>query len=161
MATTEIILREKIENLGAEADVVTVKSGYARNYLIPQGKAFEATKGNLRHLEHLKQVRTRRESDELNTARSLAAKINKLKPKFILETGQGGRAFGSVTSMDLHKDLAERGIEIDRHTIKLEKPLKQTGKSEIEIRLHPEVTATLHITVEAHTKDDAAQEEPR
>ncbi len=149
MANAQVILKEKIEGLGAEADVVKVRAGYARNFLIPQGKAYEASKSNLRHLEALKSDRSRREAQELSDAQEVATKISKLKPKFTLSTGQGGKAFGSVTSIDIHKELEAAGIVIDRHAIELEKPVKKSGKTEVSIRLHPQVTATLTINVEA------------
>ncbi|GAA5116170.1 50S ribosomal protein L9 [Luteolibacter yonseiensis] len=149
MANAQVILKEKIEGLGAEADVVKVRAGYARNFLIPQGKAFEATKSNLRHVEALKATRAAREAEELVAFQATAAKISKLKPKFVLSTGQGGKAFGSVTSIDIHKELEAAGIVIDRHAIELEKPIKKSGKSEVSIRLHPEVTTTLVISVDA------------
>jgi len=148
MATTEVILREKITGLGAEADVVKVKAGFARNFLIPNGKALEATKGNLRTLESLRSKRAQRETEELADAQELASKISRLKPKFTLETGQGGKAFGSVTSMDIQKELESKGILLERTAIKLSKPLKQSGKSDVEVKLHSEVTTTLTITVE-------------
>jgi len=151
MANAKLILREKIEGLGAEADVVKVRAGYARNFLIPQGKAYEASKSNLRHLEALKASRTRRETQELAKARDLAARITKLRPKFTLEVGQAGKAFGSVTSIDIHKELEAAGISIDRASIELEKPIKKSGKCEVEIRLHPEVTAVLVVNVTANT----------
>lgn len=147
MATTEVILREKINSLGSEADVVTVKAGYARNYLIPQGKAFEATKANLNHLESLKVQRVKREAEDLENATKLAGKIKKLKLSFTLESGQGGKAFGSITNIDIHKELSEKGIEIDRHIIHLDGPIKTSGKQSIEIKLHPEITSTLNIDV--------------
>jgi large subunit ribosomal protein L9 len=147
MATTEVILRTKIDGLGAEADVIRVKAGYARNLLIPSGQAFEATKGNLRHLASLNKSRVQREADEIQTASKLATKIEKIRPKFTLETGQGGKAFGSVTSMDIHQRLEESKIVIDRTAIKLDKPIKKSGKTDIEIRLHPDITATLKVTV--------------
>ena len=159
MATTEVILREKIEKLGVEADVVRVKAGYARNYLIPQGKAYEATKGNLRQREALSAARAQREAEELAEATDLAAKIHKARPTFTLEIGQGGKAFGSVTSMDIHQKLEESGISIDRHGIKLSKPIKTAGKTDLEIRLHPDVTATLKVTVETQEKAEAASDE--
>jgi len=149
MANAQVILKEKIEGLGAEADVVKVRAGYARNFLIPQGKAYEATKSNLRHVEALKSARSRREAEEIVVFQEIAAKIAKLKPKFTLSTGQGGKAFGSVTSMDIHKELEAAGIVIDRHSIELEKPVKKSGKSEITVRLHPQVAATLTISVDA------------
>ncbi|MFD2255064.1 50S ribosomal protein L9 [Luteolibacter algae] len=157
MANAQVILKEKIEGLGAEADVVKVRAGYARNYLVPQGKAYEATKANLRHVEALKTERSRREAEELVVAQELATKISKLKPSFTLSTGQGGKAFGSVTSIDIHKELESSGIVIDRHNILLDKPIKKSGKSEIEIKLNPQVTATLTITVDAGdvTEDEA------
>ncbi len=149
MATAQVILKEKIEGLGAEADVVKVRAGYARNFLIPQGKAYEASKSNLRHVEALKTERSRREAEELVVAQEVATKISKLKPKFTLSTGQGGKAFGSVTSIDIHKELEAAGIQIDRHAIQLDKPIKKSGKTEVEIKLNAQVTATLTITVDA------------
>jgi large subunit ribosomal protein L9 len=149
MANAQVILKEKIEGLGAEADVVKVRAGYARNFLIPQGKAYEASRSNLRHVEALKVARSRREAEELEKFQALASKISKLKPKFTLSTGQGGKAFGSVTSIDIHKELESNGIVIDRHAIELDKPVKKSGKSEITVRLHPQVVATLVISVDA------------
>ena len=157
MALAQVILREKVDGLGAEADVVKVRPGYARNFLIPQGKAFEATKANLRHINALKATRARRETEELETARDLATRIAKVKPKFTLELGQAGKAFGSVTSIDIHKELETSGIAIERHSIELEKPIKKSGKTEVPIRLHPEITAILTVTVEAAT-GEAAEE---
>ncbi|KAB2638986.1 MAG: 50S ribosomal protein L9 [Verrucomicrobia bacterium] len=155
MANAQVILKEKIEGLGLEADVVKVRAGYARNFLIPQGKAYEASRANLRHVEALKVSRARREAIELTAAEELAARISKLKPKFTLSTGQGGKAFGSVTNMDIHKELEAAGISIDRHAIELDKPVKKSGKTEVIVRVHPQVTATLTITV------DAGEEEPQ
>ncbi|MES2996434.1 MAG: 50S ribosomal protein L9 [Verrucomicrobiota bacterium] len=155
MANAQVILKEKIEGLGAEADVVKVRAGYARNFLIPQGKAYEASRSNLRHVEALKTARARREAEELESFQALAAKISKLKPKFTLSTGQGGKAFGSVTSIDIHKELEAAGISIDRHAIDLEKPIKKSGKSEVAIKLHPQITATLTINVKAEGDESA------
>jgi large subunit ribosomal protein L9 len=155
MANAQVILKEKIEGLGVEAEVVKVRAGYARNFLIPQGKAYEASRANLRHVEALKVSRARREAEELAVAQDLATRIAKLKPKFTLSTGQGGKAFGSVTNMDIHKELEAAGINIDRHAIDLEKPVKKSGKTEVTVRVHPQVTATLTITV------DAGDEEPK
>lgn len=150
MANAQVILREKIEGLGAEADVVKVRAGYARNYLVPQGKAFEATRANLRHVENLKAARAQREAEELEQAKALGAKIAKLRPKFTLEVGQGGRAFGSVTSLDIHKELEAAGIVIDRHAIELEKPVKKSGKTDVTVRVHPDVSVILTINVESN-----------
>jgi large subunit ribosomal protein L9 len=149
MANAQVILKEKIEGLGAEADVVKVRAGYARNFLIPQGKAYEASRSNLRHVEALKAARARREAEEIGAFQEIATKISKLSPKFTLSTGQGGKAFGSVTSIDIHKELEANGIVIDRHAIDLEKPIKKSGKSDVNIRLHPQVAAILTISVAA------------
>ena len=157
MANAQVILKEKIEGLGAEADVVKVRAGYARNFLIPQGKAFEASKSNLRHVEALKASRAAREAEELAAFQELATKISKLKPKFTLSTGQGGKAFGSVTNLDIHKELEAAGIVIDRHAIELDKPIKKSGKSEVTVRLHPQAIAILTISVDAgDTKEEEA-----
>ena len=149
MALTEVILREKIDNLGAEADVVKVKAGFARNFLIPAGKAYEATKGNLRQIENLQVARAKRETEELNEAQELASKISRMKPKFTLDVGKNGKAFGSVTTIDIHKALEDKGISIARTAIQLDKPIKSTGKSDVEVKLHADVTTSLTITVEA------------
>jgi len=154
MANAQVILKEKIEGLGAEADVVKVRAGYARNFLIPQGKAFEASRSNLRHVEALKASRAAREAEELIVFQELSVKISKLKPKFTLSTGQGGKAFGSVTSIDIHKELEAAGIVIDRHAIELEKPVKKSGKTEVQIRLHPDVITTLTISVDAGPEEE-------
>jgi large subunit ribosomal protein L9 len=155
MANAQVILKEKIAGLGAEADVVKVRAGYARNFLIPQGKAYEASRANLRHVEALKTSRARRETEEILAFQEIATKIVKLKPKFTLSTGQGGKAFGSVTSMDIHKQLEANGIVIDRHMIELEKPVKKSGKTEVTVRLHPQVSATLTISVDAGDESKA------
>jgi large subunit ribosomal protein L9 len=154
MANAQVILKEKIEGLGAEADVVKVRAGYARNFLIPQGKAYEATRTNLRHVENLKSARAKREAVELEEAQALATKISKLRPKFVLELGQGGKAFGSVTSLDIHKELEAAGIKIDRHAIELEKPVKKSGKTDVVVRVHPEVSTILTINVESNGTEE-------
>lgn len=149
MANAQVILKEKIEGLGAEADVVKVRAGYARNFLIPQGKAYEASRSNLRHVEALKAARAKREADELLGYQEIATKISKLKLKFTLSTGQGGKAFGSVTSMDIHKELEAQGVQIDRHAIELDKPIKKSGKSDVTVKLHPQVSCTVSVSVDA------------
>lgn len=152
MATTEIILTEKIEHLGAEADIVKVKRGYARNFLVPQGKALEVTASSLKRINNLKAKRAEREAKELNEAEELARRINKLKITVELEVGEAGKAFGSVTAADLaerlKKDLGGK-TEIDRHRIQLDRPIKDTGEHEVSIKLHHDVTAKLTVNVKA------------
>jgi len=149
MANTEIILTANIPSLGAEADIVKVRRGYARNYLLPQGKALEVTKSSLRQVNHLRAKRAEREAREVTAAGELASKINKLRLSFTLETGETGKAFGSVTAKDLHdRIIAELKLEdLPKHAVALERPIKETGDHELPVKLHPDVTATLHIKV--------------
>ena len=150
MPVTEVILKENIQHLGAEADIVKVKRGYARNFLLPQGKAYEVTKTTLRQINNLKAKRAEREARELNEAEDLARRISKLRLNFMLETGATGKAFGSVTAKDLSdRLLQELGQEVDRHRIQLERPIKETGDLEIPIKLHHDVIAKLKITIKA------------
>ena len=159
MAVTEVILKENVPGLGAEADVVKVRRGFARNFLVPQGKAYEVTPANLKRLNLLKAKRAEREGRELNEAEELARKINKLKLDFVLETGETGKAFGSVTAKDIEDKLkAEADIAVDRHRIRIERPIKETGEMEIPIQLHADVTATLKLEIKAHTPAPKEQE---
>ena len=151
MAVTEVILKENIPGLGAEADLVKVRRGFARNFLVPQGRAYEVTPANLKRLNLLKAKRADREAHELNEAEELARKINKVKLEFTLETGETGKAFGSVTAKDLEdKLLVEADIKIDRHRIRLERPIKESGEIEVPIQVHADVTATLKVEIKAH-----------
>src|ERR1043166_2477849 len=160
MPSTEIILTENVPGLGAEADVGKVRRGYARNFLLPQGKAYEVTKRSLRQLDNLKAKRAAREAAELNEAEDLARRISKLKVSFTLETGETGKAFGSVTAQDLVKRLKnELGNEIDRHRIVLEHPLKTTGEHEVPIKLHHDVTAKFVFQIKP-AKEEAPAAEP-
>src|SRR5205814_2780931 len=128
--------------LGAEADVVKVRRGYARNYLLPHGKAYEVTPASMRQLDNLKKKRAEREARELNEAEELSRRIGKLRVIFTLETGETGKAFGSITAQDLVKRLKnELGNEIDRHRVVLDHPIKTTGEHEVPIKLHQDVTA--------------------
>ena len=154
MAATEVILREKIDGLGAEADVVKVKRGYARNFLLPQGKAYEATKGNLRHIEHLKEMRQRREEEELAQAEKTAEKLRKLRLSTELSIGQGGKAFGSITTSDVANLINEKSrLNIDRHQILLDSPIKTLGTFEIPIKVHATHPASISLRVLAPEKE--------
>src|SRR4030095_10193409 len=159
MAFQDVILTQKVEKLGAESDIVRVRAGYARNFLIPSGKALEKTSGNLARLNRLKAKRAEREAQELNEAEDLARKINKLKLNFELETGASGKAFGSITTTDIAAKIgAEIGKEIDRHTIQLAKPIKSTGSFDVEGKLNHDVTAKLVVNVKAKGSDEKAAE---
>ncbi len=147
MATMEVILATKIEGLGAEADLVTVKAGYGRNYLIPQGLAHEATESNRRFIAKLQAARAKREAEELSAAQEVAGKIGALTVELVLEVGQGGKAFGAITNQNIHEALSAQGVEVERHSIDLEKPIKAEGEYDVVIKLHPQVEATLKVSV--------------
>src|SRR3954471_22203127 len=167
MPLTELILTENVPGLGAEADLVKVRRGYARNYLLPRKMAHEVTPAALRKLNTLKQKRAEREGRELNEAQELARRIGKARFVFTLETGETGKAFGSVTAQDVVNRLKnEVGAEIDRHKIDLERPIKDTGDHEVAIKLHHDVTAQLIFQVKsaaeakAEPTSAAAPEDP-
>jgi large subunit ribosomal protein L9 len=150
MPTTEVILTDNVPGLGAEADVVKVRRGFARNYLLPQGKAYEVTPSAMRQLENLKKKRAEREARELNDAEEIARKINKAHLVFTLATGESGKAFGSITAQDIVNRMKnELGIDIDRHKIVLERPIKDTGEHEVAITLHHDVTAQFKFDVKS------------
>ena len=144
----EVILKTKIEGLGSEADIVSVKPGYARNFLIPKDFATPATLATKRQVEELRRKRAEREANELNEAQELAGKLGKLKLVFILESGEGqDKVFGAVTNKDIADKLKEAGHDIDRKRIDLPKPIKDLGEHEVTIKLVAEVQAKLTITV--------------
>src|SRR6184192_4221041 len=160
MPLTELILTENVPGLGAEADVVKVRRGYARNYLLPRGKAYEVTPAALRQLDALKQKRAER---ELNEAEELSRRIEKLRAIFTLATGETGKAFGSVTAQDIGNRLKDEiGVEIDRHKILLERPVKDTGDHEVQIKLHHDVSAQFKFNVKSAAAKEAkpAEEAP-
>ena len=160
MATTEVILREKIENLGAEADVVAVKTGYARNCLVPQGKAFEATRSNLRNIEQLKQARARREAEEFQEKK--ATKLRKIKLTLELATGQGGKAFGSITINDILEGIKSRTkLDLDRKMVEVDGPIKSTGTYDVPVKLHPDVIVTIPLKVKAKDDEEGRDAESR
>src|SRR3984893_16886606 len=150
MPSTEIILTENVAGLGAEADVVKVRRGYARNFLLPHGKAYEVTPAAMRQLDNLKKKRAEREGRELNEAEEIARRINKTRITFTLATGGTGKAFGSITAQDIVTRLKnEIGHEIDRHKIVLERAIKDTGEHEVAIKLHHDVTAQFKFDVKS------------
>jgi large subunit ribosomal protein L9 len=150
MPTTEVILTDNVPGLGAEADVVKVRRGYARNYLLPRGKAYEVTPTALRQLDNLKKKRAEREARELNESEEIARKIGKAHLTFTLATGESGKAFGSITAQDIVTRMKnELGLEIDRHKIVLERPIKDTGEHEVAVKLHHDVTAQFKFDVKS------------
>src|SRR5271156_4694462 len=156
----EVILKTKIEGLGSEADIVSVKPGYARNFLIPKDFASPATLATKRQVEELRRKRAEREAKELNEAQELAGKLGKLKLVFVLEGGEGQeKSFGSITNQDIANKLKEAGHDIDRKKIDLPKAIKDTGDHEVTVKLGHEVTATLHVTVNHPAPKEPAEGE--
>ncbi len=161
MATKQLILTENIPGLGAEADVVTVRAGYARNYLLPKRMAYEVTPAALRRINILKAKRAEREAKELSDAEELARRLKKLAISITLETGDTGKAFGSVTAQDIvdRIKLELGGIVINRHKLELDRPIKEHGEFDIPVRLHPDVTASVKVIVNTKTQKEEASEE--
>jgi len=159
MPSTEVVLTENVPGLGAEADVVKVRRGYARNYLLPHGKAYEVTPASMRQLDNLKKKRAEREARELNDAEELSRRIGKLRVTFTLETGETGKAFGSITAHDIVTRIKnEIGTEIDRHKIVLEHPIKTTGEHQVAIKLHHDVAT--QFTFQVKSADEPKPEAP-
>lgn len=150
MASIQVILTEKISGLGAEADLVKVRGGFARNYLLPQGLALEATRGNLNRTNALKAKRAAREAAEIAAAKETSAALRKTTIHLEIATGQGGKSFGSITTSDLAKALLDQAnLTVDRHHIVLEKPIKGTGEFEIQVKFHAEIEAAFKLVVSA------------
>ena len=143
----QVILRDRLENLGDAGDVVEVKPGYARNYLIPKGLAYEATKANVRRLEAERAAQGRRDAETLTEARQRAASIEGVSLTFTARAGQEGKLFGSITSADIAEKLAEQGVTIDRRQIELDEPIKSLGVHSVPVRLHPQVQPEVKVWV--------------
>jgi large subunit ribosomal protein L9 len=145
----KVILKENIETLGHIGDIVKVAPGYARNFLVPKGFAIEATEKNAKALEHDKRQLAYKKNKALESARSLAAKLEGLAIVLVHQAGEEGKLFGSVTNMEIAAYLTEKGFDIDRKKIVLTESIKQVGEVSIPVKIHPEVVATLKVTVKA------------
>lgn len=145
----KVILKENIETLGHIGDVVKVAPGYARNYLLPKGLAVEATEKNAKELEHHKRQLAYKKNKAMESARLLAGKLEALSISLAHKAGEEGKLFGSVTNMEIAAALKAQGFDIDRKTITLHDPIKQLGEYSIPVKVHPEVSATLKVTVTA------------
>jgi large subunit ribosomal protein L9 len=144
----EVILMEKIANLGELGQVVKVKDGYARNFLIPQGKARRATEDNKKAFEARRAELEKAQAEALSKAKERAAKLEGLTLQITQKAGPDGRLFGSVTNYDIVEALNKQGHEVERAQIRMPQgPLKQVGDSPIEIALHTDVTATVTVSV--------------
>ena len=152
----EVILNQDVDELGLEGDIVNVAKGYARNFLIPQAMALEATVHNRKALElqrkkiELKRLRFKEDAEKVK------ATMEEVVVTISQKAGEEGKLYGSVTSMDIASQLENQGIDIDRRKIVLEKPIKTLGEFEVGVKIYPEVTATIKVMVKA--EEDASQE---
>ena len=143
----EIILRQGVENLGKPGDVVSVRAGYARNYLLPRGLAYEATPGNLKRIA---QERTRLEAAEnerREAAQGVAAKLEQVSLTFSARVGEEGKLFGSVTAADIQQQLEAQGLHIERRQIDLHEPIKALGVYKVPVRRHADVKPEIRVWV--------------
>ena len=147
MANTKILLREDLENLGGRGEIVKVKSGYARNYLLPQGLATLATKGNVKQIEQERAALLKKASTEKSTAEAQADQMRDIALAFERRAGENGTLFGSVTTMDIAEALQSKGYEIDRRRIVMKDAIKETGDYTVNVKLHREVTLRIPVTV--------------
>ena len=143
-----VILKQDIDKLGKAGDVVKVKPGYGRNYLIPKKLALEATPGNIKVAEIEKVAQARRDHREKESATILAREIVKLTATIRCKTGEGGSLYGSVTALDIAEFLTSHKIDIDKRKIQLDEPIKTIGEYEVPIRLHRDVTVPIKVIVE-------------
>lgn len=144
-----VILKQQVKGVGSAGDVKDVSDGYARNFLLPRGLAVEADETAIKTLDQKRRSAEKKEARELAEAKELQAKIQAMELDYAVNAGEGGRLFGSVTNKDIADQLARSGLKIDRRKLMLEEPIRQLGEYQVEIRLHPEVTAKLKIKVAA------------
>lgn len=139
----KVILRKNFNQLGQVGDIVDVKDGYARNFLVPRQVAYPATAGNLRALEEEKKQISKKESKNLSVANEFCAELEKVSVTIPVTVGEDEKIFGSVTSKMITDALAEKGFDIDHRKIEIEEPIKSLGIYSVKIKLHADVTATV------------------
>lgn len=147
MANTTVLLREDIDNLGGRGEIVKVKAGYARNFLLPQGIATLATKGNIKQIEQEREALLKKAAVERATAEAQKEQMSSIALTFERKAGEHGTLFGSVTSMDIADALKAKGYEIDRKRIVLRDPIKETGEFTVNVKLHREVAIPIPVKV--------------
>ena len=157
MANVKVILREDMPKLGDAGDVVDVKPGYARNYLIPKGIATPATSARVNEIEHHRRIIAERQAAQLKDLKAAGAKIREMELSFEMQAGETGKLFGSVTPAQIAAQIAEQGIEVDRRKIQTE-PIKSVGDHEVKIRLQKELIIDVTVKVTAAAVADVADE---
>jgi large subunit ribosomal protein L9 len=149
MAMMELLLKEDVENLGVRGDLVKVRSGYGRNYLMPRGLAIQATPSNIKQIEMQRKSLLKREATERDAALQQSDLLKEVVLEFARKVGDHGLLYGSVTSMDVAEALAAKGYEIDRRRIILKDPIKEKGDYEVPVKLHREVTTNIKVIVKS------------
>jgi large subunit ribosomal protein L9 len=148
----KLILREDVENLGKGGELVEVKPGYGRNFLLPRGLAVVANPKNVRELEHQKSVASAKAAKLKANAQAVAKRISETPVTPKRKVGEQDKLYGSVTALDVAEALAARGLELDRRTIDLAEPIKTVGTFEVPVKLHSEVVGKVKVTVEAEAE---------
>jgi large subunit ribosomal protein L9 len=161
MASTTILLREDVEALGGRGEVVKVKAGYARNYLLPQRLATLATKGNVKQIEQEREALLKKAAVEKATAEAQKDQMGVIELAFERKAGEGGTLFGSVTSMDIAEALQSKGYEVDRRRIALRDAIKETGEYVVKVKLHREVVLEVPVTVTAEGGEETSVAEAK
>ena len=151
----DIILKENIDGLGIIGEQVSVKPGYARNFLLPKGVAIVADMGSVKELDHQKRQLARKLEKATKDAEVVKARIEKVACVFTQRAGEEGKLFGSVTSMDIEAKLTEAGLEIDRKKIQLADPIKALGEHEVAVKLDAGVVAQVKVVVKALAEEEA------
>jgi large subunit ribosomal protein L9 len=145
----EVILREDVQNLGTVGDIVKVKPGFARNYLLPRNLAVVADRRNVRVLEHQKRLVADKRERDRRQAEGAAQKLSSLRVTFKARAGEEGKLFGSVTNIDIEKALAEQGVSVERRRIRLDEPIKTMGEHVVPVHLGVGIDAQITVVVEA------------
>lgn len=158
MASTTILLREDIDELGGRGEIVKVRAGYARNYLLPQGLATLATKGNVKQIEQERAALLKKAAVEKATAEAQRDQMGVIELNFERQAGEHGTLFGSVTSMDIAEALRGKGYEIDRKRVVLRQPIKETGEYTVKVKLHRDVLLDVPVHVTAIGGEEVAAE---
>jgi large subunit ribosomal protein L9 len=151
MRQVKVILSETVQGLGEAGDLVGVKVGYARNFLLPQGKALLATESKVRELEHHKRVVTEKAARDLNDLKALRDRLESVSLKVTARVGEEGKLFGSVTTAHIAELLAEKGYTVDRRKIHLSEPLRELGDHVVPIRLQRDLTAEVALKISAES----------
>jgi large subunit ribosomal protein L9 len=147
MANSDILLLEALKGLGSEGDTLSVRAGYARNFLFPRKLAIPVDQGNRKQIESLKIAKEKRIAEELEASKSLAEKIEQINISIAVKTGDNGKMFGSVTSADILTRLAEESIALEKKQLNVTQPIKDLGSHKIQVKLSSEIEATFNLEI--------------